>query len=384
VKNRKTRNNIKVLMICGSFPPMKCGVGDYTSRLAESLADNGTEVTVLTSDKSMTSKYERKYNIKNCISKWNGISLLKSVLKEAVKGYDIVHIQFPSIIYTDSKINWLLPLFLRFIGKKVIYTFHEYYNSSSRLPAVVFSNQIIVVDKFFEQEINRQYKYLMNKKINLIKIGSNIPKSNLSNEKRVNLRRNILENKNCADGISKIISYFGFMNSNKKIELILKAMGDLKRKEKLYSLFMIIGDFYAVNKDMQIYQQQLKEIIKNEKLEKYVYITGFQQDNCVGDFLCASDAAVLLFDNGVSARNGSFLAAIQENIPVITTKPRILDFYGEGVFFINNSIDEIQECILKLQDDILLDNVHIDRKTISWDEIAKKHISVYNKTRGAV
>ena len=147
---------------------------------------------------------------------------------------------------------------------------------------------------------------------------------------------------------------------------------------------MIIGDFYAVNKDMQIYQQQLKEIIKNEKLEKYVYITGFQQDNCVGDFLCASDAAVLLFDNGVSARNGSFLAAIQENIPVITTKPRILDFYGEGVFFINNSIDEIQECILKLQDDILLDNVHINRKTISWDEIAKKHISVYNKTRGAV
>ena len=384
MKNRKTGNNIKVLIICGSFPPIKCGVGDYTSRLAESLADNGAEVTVLTSDKSMTLEYGSKYNIKNCISKWNGINLLKSVLKEAGKGYDIVHIQFPSIIYTDSKINWLLPLFLRLIGKKVIYTFHEYYNSYSRLAAVIFSNQIVVVDKFFEQEINRQYKNLMNKKINLIKIGSSIPKSNLSNEKIVNLRKNILENQNCADGISKIISYFGFMNSNKKIELTLKAMGNLKRKEKLYSLFMIIGDFYAVNRDMQIYQQQLKEIIKNEKLEKYVYITGFQQDNCVGDFLCASDAAILLFDNGVSARNSSFLAVIQENIPVITTKPRISDFYGEGVFFINNKIDEIEECILKLQDDILLDNVHIDRKTISWDEIAKKHISVYNKTRGTL
>lgn len=76
MKNRKTRNNIKVLMICGSFPPMKCGVGDYTSRLAESLADNGTEVTVLTSDKSMTSKYERKYNIKKLYIKmeWNKLA----------------------------------------------------------------------------------------------------------------------------------------------------------------------------------------------------------------------------------------------------------------------------------------------------------------------
>lgn len=131
MKNKKTRNNknIKVLIICGSFPPIKCGVGDYTFNLVESLVNNGADVTVFTSDKAMAVQHGSKYNIKNCISKWEGISLLKSVLKEACNGYGIIHIQFPSIMYTESRINWLLPLFLRFIGKKVIYTFHEYYNS---------------------------------------------------------------------------------------------------------------------------------------------------------------------------------------------------------------------------------------------------------------
>ena len=41
---------MKVLLVTGSFPPMKCGVGDYTACLAEALARKpNIEVAVLTS-----------------------------------------------------------------------------------------------------------------------------------------------------------------------------------------------------------------------------------------------------------------------------------------------------------------------------------------------
>ena len=41
--------NIRVLLITGSYPPMKCGVGSYSQRLAMALADySGVKVTVLT------------------------------------------------------------------------------------------------------------------------------------------------------------------------------------------------------------------------------------------------------------------------------------------------------------------------------------------------
>ncbi len=29
---------IRVMLVSGSFPPMRCGVGDYTARLADELA----------------------------------------------------------------------------------------------------------------------------------------------------------------------------------------------------------------------------------------------------------------------------------------------------------------------------------------------------------
>ena len=43
---------MKICFIVGAFPTMKCGVGDYTNKLAEELAKKGNEVHVITSTRA--------------------------------------------------------------------------------------------------------------------------------------------------------------------------------------------------------------------------------------------------------------------------------------------------------------------------------------------
>ena len=40
---------MKICFIVGAFPTMKCGIGDYTHRLAEEMVRLGNEVHVITS-----------------------------------------------------------------------------------------------------------------------------------------------------------------------------------------------------------------------------------------------------------------------------------------------------------------------------------------------
>ncbi len=48
---------MRVMLITGSFPPMHCGVGDYTCKLAAALAERADLcVTVLTSRGAETPK----------------------------------------------------------------------------------------------------------------------------------------------------------------------------------------------------------------------------------------------------------------------------------------------------------------------------------------
>ena len=43
---------MKICFIVGAFPTMKCGVGDYCSKVAKELAKNGHEIYVITSKKA--------------------------------------------------------------------------------------------------------------------------------------------------------------------------------------------------------------------------------------------------------------------------------------------------------------------------------------------
>ena len=168
---------MNILLICGSLPPIKCGVGDYTDKLCENLSELGCNITVLTSlDASKTKHYE----VENTVRRWKGVSLINQVSEFISNGcYDVVHIQMPAVNYVRSVANYIiLPIILKLKGCKVVYTLHEYSDCREitkfcRFASLLlFSDEIIVADPIYKSEITKRFGRRIGNKVSFINIGS--------------------------------------------------------------------------------------------------------------------------------------------------------------------------------------------------------------------
>lgn len=372
---------MKILVICGSFPPVKCGVGDYAYTLYNKMADKA-DITVLTSKKACS---DNTTNIKvlNIIDKWRGLSLIRTVLRIIKKEkIDLVHFQFPTVEYGKFSFALfiMLPIILRLKRIRVVYTFHEYSNNRwvsklLRKPAIYMSNKIIVVDDGFKPDIYARNRLINKRKIDVVHIGSNIPKSTLSDERLMELRKTILDN--TSNHITNIIAYFGFINVAKRMDILFNALAQLKKEGKLSTMLLIIGEFNSEKCPVELFEE-LQNIIEKNQLREYIHVTGYIDATHVGDYLKLSDAAVLLFKNGVSVRNGSMLAAQQEGLRIITTKPSAnIDYFENDQFrLVENDVEQVMQEILDLQshpvDKYNFNNV------ADWDDIVARHLEIYS------
>ncbi len=76
------KNNLNVLFVIGSYPPEVCGIGDYTSLLAETLARSGAGVSVLTSSYLGIKKSGGNPSVYPEVNSWkagNVFSILKRI-----------------------------------------------------------------------------------------------------------------------------------------------------------------------------------------------------------------------------------------------------------------------------------------------------------------
>lgn len=366
---------MKVCYISGAFPNMKCGVGDYTERIFSNIKEKNCESYVITS-KNDRIDYEYSNNVFPIISKWNlkSIKIIINKIKEI--NPDIVHIQYPSDEYKKNIFINFLPLFIKcFTNTKVIVTIHEFLICSKlgkirNLIEMNFSNKVIVVEKAYVEAI---VKYLPWKKKNIeyVPIFSNIPKSNINNDEIFKIKRNL------NIGENKIISYFGFINELKGVEVLINILNELMKYDMNVKL-LLIGELNNENK----YHKKILELIEKYNLKNRVIITGFvESSHVVANYLKISNVCILPFRNGVSERNGSFLAAKLQGIPVITTTKNKKINNDENVFYI--PINNIEEAIDKtkyiLENDICFKPK--DEGSNAIDIIVDKHIKIYNEVK---
>ena len=379
VKDKK----IKVLMVSGSYPPIHCGVADGTKLLCRHLAmREDVSVSVLTSDKA-DKDTDEKITTYNIINKWYGLKYLRRFLK-VVKDInpDVIHFQFPASEYKNSSFaNFIfLPFLLRLKKRRVVYTLHEYtYNGKmsklARIPAILFSDAVVVVEEAYKREIKKQYKRLIDQdKVSVIHIGSNIPRSVASMEHIRELREKYLASRPLN---TKILSFFGWINDKKCLDIVFTAFAELKKEEKLNSVFLIMGDFNGEKCGERLFLS-LTKIIKENGLEENVIPVGYLADSEVGDYFRASDAALLLFKDGVSPRNGSMLAAKQEGTKIITTKPVSEEslFEGEQFTLIGNSVQEVKDAVFCVQNSPSV-KYEVESSDAEWDVIAEKYTGRY-------
>ncbi|MBU3103155.1 glycosyltransferase [Clostridium gasigenes] len=361
---------MKICFIVGAFPNMKCGVGDYTNIIAKELVAKGNDVSIITSKSAKKEKYEN-FHVFNIMDSWNfkeKESILK-ILREVQP--DVVHIQYPSDMYGKSLFINLLPSMIKKeVQCKIVETVHEYLNYTTKgkirnLINYYYADQIIVVEKQYIERI-KGFIPIISKKLNVkyIPISSNIPKSNITEEGIQNIKKELgIEN-------NIVISYFGFVNELKGIETLIQAVKELV-KTKYNIKLMILSELSKENN----YQKEILNMIEHLGIEDNIIVTGFiESSEKVADYIKLSNLSVLPFIDGVSERNGSFLAAYNQGTPIVTTADSKKD--SQGVYYVkpmdvNGTVNKIIDCLEKNM------NLEFNREVLNWDDIVKAHLDIY-------
>src|ERR1700733_10933458 len=101
---------MRILLISGSLPPMKCGVGDYTASLARALGRcKNTSVAVLTDVAAPPVPPDLEFEVFPIADGWRMLDVFLIASTARRWRPDIVHVQYPTQGYGRRFLPWLLP-----------------------------------------------------------------------------------------------------------------------------------------------------------------------------------------------------------------------------------------------------------------------------------
>lgn len=356
---------MRVLLVTGSFPPGRCGVGDYSFRLARALAANPEiEVGVLTSVSAEAGPIFTDFEVFPVIDKWRPTQALKIV--NVIRGWrpDLVHIQYPTQGYGKAFLPWLLPLICFSMGKKVVQTWHEIYGLRSApklaLQAVV-PGGLVVVRRGFKENINALLRWAFwNKKYAFIKSVSAIPKSALSGEEKERMKRQFLRRK------KRLIVFFGFVYPHKGIDLLFE-IADPESDQ-----IVIAGEITDSE-----YGRQILTAASTGPWKDSVTIAGFLPPDEVAGLLAVADAVILPFRNGGGEWNTSIQGAVLQGTFVVTTSltARGYDVESNVYYARPDAVDEMKSALNTYAGRRRVHGGDIDKH--DWRQIANQHLSLY-------
>lgn len=360
---------MRILIITGSFPPMNCGVGDYTIRLAEEMASNlSNKIVVLTTNGVFKDAYS--FKVMPEFSTWSIFESLKyiAILKNFKP--DIVHIQFPTQGYKTGFLPFFIPLINFIFRVRTLLTWHEVY-SLKFLPLVffksIFSQSIIITREKYLTYINKLFRiFLLKKKFLYIPVASNITPVNLS-ENSFKEIKSFYQKKQ-----SRLLVFFGFIYPNKGIEQIFSIADPSKDQ-------IVIAGNFGSNID---YNNNIHKFALSKPWREKVLITGYLPATEISKLLRVADAIILPFRKGVTGggeSNGSVHAACASGSFVITTSDEIKGYdQHRNIYF--SRIDDVAAMKNALEKYSSLKNTfnNIEAYKNQWLQIKMKHEIIYN------
>ena len=320
---------MRILFVTGEYPPMQGGVADYTRALGLALVAAGQEVAVLTSVRASEAPLDPGLAIWPEVTAW-GHSCW-AALDGVITGWrpDIVHIQYQTAAYDMRPgINlwpwrpWRRP------DVATAVTFHDL-----RLPYLFPKAQ--VVRRWVTETLARSCRLaittnpedttvLRGVRPDLVEIpiGSNIPCAAPADFDRTTWRQRL-----GLPAAAAVLCYFGFLNASKGGELLVDVLAALVTGGLDGHLLMIGGSVGASDATNQTYLQQVEDRIAREGLAGRVHWTGHLAAPEVSAAFLSSDLCLLPYQDGVSYRRGSFMAALAHGMPIVTTTPAV--FYPD-------------------------------------------------------
>jgi glycosyltransferase involved in cell wall biosynthesis len=309
---------------------------------------------------------------------------------KAIRNYDLAHLQYPAEGWGTSPLPGLVPGFVRKTLQrrtKLVCTFHEWRSmhplrKASVIPLATASDGIIFVSRQEKEAFAFELPYrirFQKPEIRVIPIGVNL-KIPVCDRAEIRSRRDGLVDWNGVPA-DFLIGYFGFIYAGKQPYKLLqttKALHNMGLKARL----VLAGDF---QNDHQQDREAFLAMVKTLKLEDYVLLLGYVEDERIlAALLSACNVILLLFDEGVSARRGSFWYALELGAPVVTTTPQsgrefegLLSFANFKIGFVNPSAapEAIAAQLLRFR--FFEPPVPLPKLAPDWKRIAEQHLELY-------
>lgn len=362
----KNGAGVKLLFITGSFPPMKCGVGDYTYNLTKAITSHpNLRVGILTSNTAFGDQQICGVQIFPLMNRWNLCEATKIIRVIKAWSPDIVHIQYPTQGYGRGLLPDVLPIISFLMGKKVVQTWHESFSwlraPQLFLKAVVPSGLVVVRSQYRELLHPLLRWALLKKRYTYIPNASSIPRANLEKHEILRLRNQYLKGK------QRLVVFFGFIHPQKGVELLFDIA------DPASDHIVAVGGF----DENSGYYREIAERYSSGPWFGNVTLTGFLPENDISELLAAADAVVLPFRNGGGEWNTSIHAATLQGTFVLTTSATINQYDRSlNVYYAKvGDVGEMRSALDLYSGRRRKYNADIDFD--QWSVIAEKHHSLY-------
>jgi glycosyltransferase involved in cell wall biosynthesis len=308
---------LKVVLVSGSLPDIRCGIGDYTARLAAELARlPELSVTVITSDSERVRTTAAAPAEVLPVGHW-GLFDLPGLLR-TIRDLrpDVVHVQYPAVGYGSALGIVLLPLALRWLaGLPTVLTIHE--RRERRRAArwaidlmALSSRVVILLDPIEADDLERNVIFgppvLTGRMISTIPMATGVDRD--ASRSRLGASKEDL-----------VLVSFGLIHPRRRLEDILDALAALLAKPLPARLWILGGEAEYDPETAREYGRSLRQKVATLRLGPAVTWLDHADPAAVSATLSAADVAVLLYPEGASGRNTTLQAALEHGLPVVTT-----------------------------------------------------------------
>lgn len=366
---------LRVLLVSGSLPPMRCGVGDYTAGLAQALVATGTaDVAVLTAP----------FEGRGLGSTWAGVEVLEPIDRwrasgvgralRAVRAWrpDIVHVQHPSQGY-DGVLPFLLGSAARWLlGVPLVLTLHEPVGVNLQVPALAVlirsANAVVVVRSNFRELVNRKVRWaIAGKRLRLIPTATTLPRVVPTPERVRAIREQFHA------GTRALVAYFGFVYQRRGVLQLFRIADPVRHH------LVIVGGMLD---EAAAYYQEVSARAMEDDWRGSCTMTGFVPAEQAAEILACADAIVLPFEDGGVSWNTSLHGARLQGTFVVTTSCDARGYDGrKNVYYAEpGNLGEMRAALA----------AHLGTRcepldVPTWEQVAAEHLDVYRgvrKTRG--
>lgn len=333
-----------MLIITGTYPPERCGVGDYTQCILSTPTGSSFHLF-----------YERNWQMSN----------LRQLCRQLKRTTDkVVNLQYPTMGYSTHLTPHLLALYaVLCLHRRLVLTIHEYsqlgWKGKLALTLLFLIASTVIFTTEFERDAARRRNPWL-RRTAIIKINSNIPV--------------VAELKPMSER-EWDVCFFGFIRPNKGLEDFLSVATELREKRKGCRVY-VMGQ---TQKETADYGAAMLNRL-NEKGIEYI---GDKTKEEVAAMLNHTKVAYLPYPDGLSERRGSFLAAAVNGCVVVSNKGPFTTSEQERLLPLADT-DKAARTILSLLEDTHTLDKWQERSQeyvknnvpTSWEQIAQQYQTI--------